>query len=95
MSNMKKSFESYLNNFYSKKGQGFTHTRIGDNNLSIKGGVYTIENIPDFYDKYIKLSQKFTYWVKTRQILKKWFLHHTFLLILGLKLILVVVNFVN
>lgn len=54
MSNMKKSFESYLNSFYSQKGQGFTHTRIGDNNLSVKGGVYTIENLPDFYDKYIK-----------------------------------------
>jgi len=51
---MKKSFESYLNSFYSQKGQGFTHTRIGDNNLSVKGGVYTIENLPDFYDKYIK-----------------------------------------
>ena len=51
---MKKSFESYLNSFYSQKGEGFTHTRIGDNNLSVKGGVYTITNIPDFYEKYIK-----------------------------------------
>ena len=54
MSKMKKSFESYLNCYYSQKGQGFSHTRIGDNNLSVKGGVYTIENIPDFYEKYIK-----------------------------------------
>lgn len=53
MSKMKKSFDSYLNGNYSQKGQGFTHTRIGDNNLSIKGGVYTLSNLPEFYEKYI------------------------------------------
>ena len=42
MSTMKKSFDSYLNSHYSQKGQGYTHTRIGDANLSIKGGAYTI-----------------------------------------------------
>jgi len=51
---MKKSFESYLNSVYSKKGQGYTHTRIGDNELSIKGGSYTICNLSEFYKKYIK-----------------------------------------
>ena len=51
---MKKSFDSYLNSFYSKKGQAYTHTRIGDNELSIKGGSYTISNLADFYKKYIK-----------------------------------------
>lgn len=53
MSKMNKSFDSYLNQNYSQKGQGFTHTRIGDANLSVKGGVYTINNMGEFYDKYI------------------------------------------
>lgn len=51
---MKKSFNSYLNACYSKKGESFTHTRIGDNSLSVKGGVYSIKNISEFYDKYYK-----------------------------------------
>ena len=38
MTTMKKTFESYLKLHYSNKGEGFTHTRIGDNNLNIKGG---------------------------------------------------------
>ncbi len=54
MSTMKKSFESYLNSHYSQKGQGHTHTRIGDANLLIKGGVYTIANISEFQQKYVK-----------------------------------------
>lgn len=54
MSKMKQSFDSYLNSFYSQKGEGHTHTRIGDNALSIKGGVYTISNLTEFYSKYIK-----------------------------------------
>jgi DNA-binding MarR family transcriptional regulator len=48
------SFDSYLYSHYSQKGQGHTHTRIGDANLSIKGGVYTIPNMPEFYQKYVK-----------------------------------------
>ena len=48
MNKMKKSFEPYLNSLYSKKGQGYTHTRIGDNELSIKGGSYTICNLTEF-----------------------------------------------
>lgn len=54
MSTMKKSFDSYLNSCYSQKGEAFTHTRIGDNNLSVKGGCYTIKNLPEFYEKYHK-----------------------------------------
>jgi len=51
---MKQSFDNYLNSLYSQKGQGHTHTRIGDNSLSIKGGVYTVSNLTEFYSKYIK-----------------------------------------
>ena len=54
MSIMKQSYEPYLKSFYSDKGVEFTHTRIGDNNLSVKGGVYTIKNVNEFYLKYIK-----------------------------------------
>ena len=54
MSKMKQSFDSYLNSFYSQKGEGHTHTRIGDNALSIKGGVYTISDLNEFYSKYMK-----------------------------------------
>ena len=54
MSKMKQSFDSYLNSLYSQKGQGHTHTRIGDNTLSIKCGVYTISNLAEFYSKYTK-----------------------------------------
>ena len=54
MSIMKQSYESYLKSFYSDKGVEYTHTRIGDNNLSIKGGIYTINNTDEFYQKYIK-----------------------------------------
>ena len=51
---MKQSFETYLKSNYSKKGEGFTHTRIGDKELNISAGCYTINNIDDFYAKYIK-----------------------------------------
>lgn len=54
MSKMKQSFDSYLNSCYSQRGEGHTHTRIGDNALSIKGGSYTIHNLNEFYPKYIK-----------------------------------------
>ena len=54
MTTMKKTFESYLKLHYSNKGEGFTHTRIGDNNLNIKGGTYTITDLDNFYTKYIK-----------------------------------------
>ena len=54
MTTMKQSFDAYLKLLYSKKGEAFTHTRIGDNNLNIKGGSYTISDLDNFYTKYIK-----------------------------------------
>jgi len=54
MLKVKQSFDSYLNSCYSQKGEGYTHTRIGDNALSIKGGSYTIPDLNEFYTKYIK-----------------------------------------
>ncbi len=42
MPNMNKSLDIYLNQNYSQKGQGFTHTRIGDVNLSVKGKMASI-----------------------------------------------------
>ena len=54
MSKMKQTFDSYLNSNYSNKGQEHTHTRIGDSALNIKGGVYTVSDLTEFYSKYIK-----------------------------------------
>ena len=51
---MKQSFDSYLNSCYSQRGEAHTHTRIGDNALSIKGGTYTINDLQEFYPKYVK-----------------------------------------
>jgi P4 family phage/plasmid primase-like protien len=56
MSQKRQSFDSYLNSHYSNKGEELTHTRIGSNELNIKGGKYTIkeEDEDEFYAKYIK-----------------------------------------
>jgi P4 family phage/plasmid primase-like protien len=54
MSKMKQPFDSYLKSNYSNKGQEHTHTRIGDTALNIKGGVYTVSDLTEFYSKYIK-----------------------------------------
>ena len=54
MSKMKQSFDVYLKSHYSQKGEGFTHTRIGDNNLNIKAGSYTLDDLDEFYAKYYK-----------------------------------------
>ena len=51
---MKKSFDSFLKSHYSKKGEAFTHTRIGDKTLGISGGAYTIKNTEEFHKKYYK-----------------------------------------
>ena len=70
---MKQSFESYLNSCYSQRGEGHTHTRIGDNALSIKGGTYTIKNISDFYSKYVKhvfIDGKFEFLTEKQHIEK-------------------------
>lgn len=48
------SFDSYINKLYCNKGESFTHTRIADKKLAIKGGLYNIpeENEKDFLNKY-------------------------------------------
>lgn len=48
------SFDSYINKLYCNKGQSFTHTRIADKKLSIKGGLYCVpeENENEFINKY-------------------------------------------
>ena len=53
--NSKMSFDSYINKLYCKTGESFTHTRIADKNLGIKGGIYTVpENKEgEFINKYI------------------------------------------
>ena len=38
------NFENYLRTFNAVKGEGFTHTRIGDKTLSIFGGSYKIND---------------------------------------------------
>ena len=50
----KLNYDAYLKSLYSAKGQEHTHTRIGDNSLSIKGGVYSIEDLDAFNKHYIK-----------------------------------------
>jgi len=48
------AFDSYINKLYCNKGETFTHTRIADKNLSIKGGLYAVppENEIEFMAKY-------------------------------------------
>lgn len=52
VSNM--SFDSYINKLYCNKGESFTHTRIADKTLSIKGGLYCVpqETETEFLAKY-------------------------------------------
>ena len=38
------SFDNYLRTHNAVKGEGFTHTRIGDKNLGIYGGSYSIQS---------------------------------------------------
>jgi hypothetical protein len=51
-------FNDYLRKFNAVKGQGFTHTRIGDKSLNIFGGTY---NIPA--DKYEEFMEMYFNWV--------------------------------
>ena len=48
------SFDSYINKLYCNKGERFTHTRIADKKLSIKGGLYNVpeEKESEFISKY-------------------------------------------
>jgi len=54
LSNM--SFDSYINKLYCNKGESFSHTRIANKDLSIKGGLYNVsdENEKEFISKYCK-----------------------------------------
>ena len=46
------SFDKYLFKLRSTGESNYTHTRIGDKEKNIFGGVYNIENIDEFYKKY-------------------------------------------
>ena len=50
------SFDSYISKLFCSKGESFTHTRIADKSLSIKGGVYNIpeDKEGEFIAKYCK-----------------------------------------
>jgi hypothetical protein len=46
------TFIDYLRNHISKKGEEFTHTRIGDKDLNIYGGSYYFDNENQFLNHY-------------------------------------------
>ena len=46
------NFDKYLYKLRSTGEGEFTHTRIGDKEQKIFGGIYNIQNIDDFYKKY-------------------------------------------
>jgi len=46
------TFIDYLRNHISKKGEEFTHTRIGDKDLNIYGGSYYFDNEEQFLNHY-------------------------------------------
>ena len=52
MKNKKTDFENYIAKHYASKGTQFTHTRIGDASLQIKGGSYIINNLDQFLNNY-------------------------------------------
>ena len=58
--NNSNTLSSYLYNCYAKSGDAYTHTRIGDDSLNVKGGSYFIadENENKFYELYHKLVFK-------------------------------------
>ena len=47
-------FDAFIKQRYSKKGEVYTHTRIGSDKLGISGGTYTVpsDDIGEFYRKY-------------------------------------------
>ena len=51
------NFDNYLKKFITKKGNPYTHTKIGNKDLNIIGGSYYIpENeMTDFYNRYYSL----------------------------------------
>ena len=48
------TYEQFMKHHISKPGEAYTHTRIGDKNLNVHGGVYTIPPaiLPVFWKKY-------------------------------------------
>ena len=54
MSNTTVTFEEYLKRKIVGKGEQFTHTRIGDKEFKISGGLYNIKDESIFLEKYYK-----------------------------------------
>ena len=54
------SFTNYLKQFSVGKGAPFTHTRIGDKELGVFGGLYNIpdDRLDEFYEKYVEFIIK-------------------------------------
>ncbi len=52
MSTQRVSFNEYLKSKYIKKGEEYTHTRIGDKESEIAGGTYNIKDEDEFLEKY-------------------------------------------
>ena len=52
MSTQRVSFNEYLKSKYIKKGEEYTHTRIGDKESEIAGGTYNIKDEDEFLQKY-------------------------------------------
>ena len=54
------SFTNYLKQFSVGKGAPFTHTRIGDKELGVFGGLYNIpdDRLDEFYEKYVQFIIK-------------------------------------
>tara|TARA_B110001452_G_scaffold267448_1_gene277357 strand:- start:1105 stop:3939 length:2835 start_codon:yes stop_codon:yes gene_type:complete len=47
-------FDDYIKLFKAEKGSKFTHTRIASKELNIYGGIFNIEQLGDFWNKYHK-----------------------------------------
>lgn len=52
MSKSNVPFGEYLKRFHNKKGEDYTHTRIGDKELKITGGAYIIKDRETFLENY-------------------------------------------
>ena len=55
------NLEDYLKLNYATKGQPYTHTRIGDKELKIAGGLYNILDNKKFMEKYYKTKSSLDY----------------------------------
>ena len=54
LSYTKTNFSVYLKNFKAEKGDFHTHTRIGNKELNVFGGIYNIEYTDEFWSNYYK-----------------------------------------